>query len=76
MNVGHIGKNGKKTITFEEAIARDQTDWKRVDSMTDEELTQKALDDPDNPPLEEGKQRWQLPAGTLLGVNFFPNDED
>lgn len=74
MNVKFIGDKGK--ITPKEALARDLTDWERVDNMTDEELTQNALDDPDNPPLEEDKPRWQLPAGKLLGVNFFPDDEE
>lgn len=30
-----------------------QTDWARVDAMTDEELTANALSDPDNPPLDD-----------------------
>ena len=40
-------------VTLEEARSRDRTDWARVDAMTDEELHQNALDDPDNPPLTE-----------------------
>lgn len=39
-------------MTLEEARKLpDKTDWARVDAMTDEELHQNALDDPDNPPL-------------------------
>ena len=30
-----------------------KTDWKRVDSMSDEDLTQNALSDRDNPPIDE-----------------------
>ncbi|NJL83330.1 MAG: hypothetical protein HC890_10970 [Chloroflexaceae bacterium] len=30
-----------------------KTDWARVDAMTDEEIEQNALDDPDNLPLSE-----------------------
>jgi len=30
-----------------------KTDWKRVDSKSDEELTQNAISDPDNPPIDE-----------------------
>jgi len=75
VSVKFIGGNNKDKISREEAIARDRTDWERVNHLTDEELTQNALDDPDNPPLEEDKQRWKLPAGTLLGVNFFPEEE-
>ena len=74
VSVKFTGDKGE--ISPKEAIDRDQTDWERVNNMSDEELTQNALDDPDNPPLEENKQRWQLPAGTLLGVNFFPDDQD
>ncbi|MFP4134865.1 MAG: hypothetical protein ACLFQP_10660, partial [Halothece sp.] len=76
VNVNFIGKNDKRIITSEEAMARDQTNWEKVDNMSDEELTQNALDDPDNPLLEEDQPRWQLPAGKLLGVNFFPEEED
>lgn len=32
---------------------RSKTDYGRIDNMTDEELTQNALDDPDNPPIDE-----------------------
>lgn len=32
------------------------TDWDRVMAMTDEEIHQAALDDPDNPPLETIRQ--------------------
>lgn len=48
VNVRLIGRKDEELITPEEVIARDQTDWERVDQMTDEELTQNALDDPDN----------------------------
>ena len=30
-----------------------QTDWARVDAMTDEALTANAMSDPDNPPLDD-----------------------
>lgn len=30
-----------------------KTDWERVDSMSEEELTQNAHFDPDNPPIDE-----------------------
>ena len=65
MNVNFIGKNGKKSITSEEAIAKDQTDWERVDSMTDEELTQNALDDPDNLPLTDEELERFEPVSSL-----------
>jgi len=31
----------------------DLTDWERVNNMTEEEIEQNALDDPDNPPLSD-----------------------
>ncbi|MDR9403767.1 MAG: hypothetical protein RI580_10030 [Halothece sp. Uz-M2-17] len=31
----------------------DLTDWERVNNMTEEEIEQNALDDPDNPPLTD-----------------------
>jgi len=31
-------------MTCEDAIARNQTNWKRLESMTDEKLIQNALD--------------------------------
>jgi hypothetical protein len=76
VSVRFIGQKDEEIITPKEAVARDQTDWERVDEMTDEELTQNALDDPDNPPLEDNKQRWKLPAGTILGVNYFPEEDN
>lgn len=40
-------------VTIDKPGGAGQTDWARVDAMTDEELHQNALDDPDNPPLTE-----------------------
>jgi putative transcriptional regulator len=37
----------------ESALPESKSDWARVDAMTEEELHQNALDDPDNPPLTE-----------------------
>jgi hypothetical protein len=38
----------------------DLTDWERVKNMTEEEVEQNALDDPDAQPLPEGfeKEAW------------------
>ena len=30
---------------------KSETDWKRIDAMTNKEITKAALSDPDNPPL-------------------------
>ena len=35
--------------------ATDETDWKRLSEMSDEEAYRNALSDPDNPPLDEGR---------------------
>ncbi|WP_198649001.1 hypothetical protein [Cyanothece sp. BG0011] len=34
-----------------------QTDWDRVDAMTDEEIEQNALDDPDAQPISD--EMWE-----------------
>ena len=36
---------------------RDQTDWERLRTMTEEEIEANAASDPDNPPREEGFMR-------------------
>lgn len=49
-------ENGKTIVRYTEEELRNmksQTNWKRVESMTDEELTANALSDPDNPPLPD-----------------------
>jgi uncharacterized protein (DUF4415 family) len=42
---------------------RSATDWDKVDAMTDKELTNAALSDPDNLPLEEEEISRMRPAG-------------
>jgi len=32
---------------------KSKTNWKKIDSASNEEITQKALSDPDNPPLDD-----------------------
>lgn len=44
----------------------DQTDWERVDVFSDEELTHNAQEDPDNPPLEEDRERREITINQLL----------
>jgi uncharacterized protein (DUF4415 family) len=39
-----------------ESLGRDLTDWKRLRAMTEEEIEQNALDDPDNPPIKD--EEW------------------
>lgn len=41
------------------------TDWDRVEAMTDEEIEQAALDDPDNPPLESIRQHLHPVVNTV-----------
>ncbi len=40
-----------------ERILESQTDWERVDAMTDEEIEEAALSDPDCPPSRVGQFR-------------------
>ena len=75
MSVEDTGDKNKRKITPEIAKKESQTDWERLENMTDEEATQNALDDPDNLPLQENTQVWELPPGKVLGVNFFPEEE-
>lgn len=44
----------KKSITLQNA-GSGKTDWERIRKMTDEEAHQNALDDPDNPPLNDAQ---------------------
>ncbi|VEN74421.1 HigB toxin protein (fragment) [Candidatus Desulfarcum epimagneticum] len=34
-------------------MKKSKTNWEKIDSMSDEELTQNAISDPDNPPLDD-----------------------
>jgi putative transcriptional regulator len=59
----------KRDGSFVEALAGgatrpsvDRTDWARLDTMTDEEITAAALADPDNPPLTDDDLRRMKPA--------------
>jgi uncharacterized protein (DUF4415 family) len=45
-----------------ESLGRDLTDWKRLRAMTEEEIEQNALDDPDNPPIED----WEWANAKLI----------
>ena len=48
-------------VTWEELQQmKNLTDWERVKNMTEEEIEQNALDDPDAQPLPEGfeKEAW------------------
>ena len=43
-----------------EVILESQTNWKRVDAMTDEDIEMAALSDPDCPPQPVGRFRRKL----------------
>jgi uncharacterized protein (DUF4415 family) len=51
------GRGAKKgriiRVKLGESLGRDLTDWKRLRAMTEEEIEQNALDDLDNPPIED-----------------------
>ena len=42
-------------MTISKSVGAGKTDWERLRKMTDEEAYQNALDDPDNPPMDEGQ---------------------
>ncbi|PSO57686.1 MAG: hypothetical protein BRC34_00815 [Cyanobacteria bacterium QH_1_48_107] len=49
-----MSKENIMRVTLEQAREmEDLTDWERVDNITEEEIEQNALDDPDNPPLTD-----------------------
>ena len=49
-----MSKENITRVTPEQAREmEDLTDWERVDNITEEEIEQNALDDPDNPPLTD-----------------------
>jgi uncharacterized protein (DUF4415 family) len=45
-----------------ESLGRNLTDWARLDAMTEEEIEQNALHDPDNPPIED----WEWANAKLV----------
>ena len=47
--------------------ATGETDWERIRNMTDEEAYQNALDDPDNPPLDEERLK-KMPRSSRARV--------
>ena len=49
MGITRVTVNSKK----EAQNLKSETDWERVDNITDEVIHQKALDDPDTQPLTE-----------------------
>lgn len=55
-----------------------QTDWARVDAMTDEEAYQNALDDPDNPPLttEQLSKMRRVPNPAKLRKSMHLTQEE
>jgi len=75
VSVKNTGNKNKREITPEIAKRESKTDWERLEKMSDEEATQNALDDPENLPLQEDTETWELPPGKVLGLNFFPEEE-
>ncbi|MGK7886774.1 MAG: hypothetical protein AB4057_19370 [Crocosphaera sp.] len=53
-----MNKENITRVTLEEwAAMKGQTDWDKVDAMTDEEIEQNALDDPDAQPISD--EMWE-----------------
>ena len=64
---------GKVTYTAEEAKKlKGKTNWEEFDDMTDEEVHQAALDDPDAKPLTE-EQLKQLKPAVHRGKGVYAN---
>lgn len=50
----NVNKKLITRVSLEEwAKMKGQTDWVKIDAMTEEEIERKALDDPDNQPLTD-----------------------
>ncbi len=50
----NVNKENITRVSLEEwEKVKGQTDWDRVDAMTDEEIEQNALDDPDSLPITD-----------------------
>ena len=62
-----MGKVVRRTQEeLEKMDSKTKTDWARIDAFTDEQLTQNALDDPDNPPLTDDDLARARPASVVL----------
>lgn len=48
-----MNENGITRITLDELGEGSDSDWARVDAMTEEEIEANALSDPDNPPWSD-----------------------
>lgn len=53
--VYRIGPHGRRTLL------KGKTDWKRLATMTEEEIVARALGDPDNPPLTDEQLKTMRP---------------
>lgn len=61
--------NNLEIRTLAGKIIQDESDWQRVDAMTDEEATQAAFDDPDAQPVtgwNSAKRLRDLSGNTLI----------
>ena len=64
--------NDKKKFTLlDGTVVEDMTDWERVESMTDEEVTAAALADPDAQPLTEEQLRKSRRLSDLPGTTLI-----
>ena len=62
-----MGKVVRRTQEdLEKMDSTTKSDWTKIDAFTDEQLTQNALDDPDNPPLTDDDLAKARPASVVL----------
>jgi hypothetical protein len=66
----NVNKEPITRVSLEEwAKMKGQTDWARIDAMTEEEIEQNALSDPDNQPLFD--EFWNEAEVIFLEVNVM-----
>ena len=66
----NVNKEHITRVSLEEwAKMKGQTDWAKIDAMTEEEIEQNALSDPDNQPLTD--EFWDRAEVILPEVNVM-----
>ena len=64
--MGRIVRRTQEELEKMNEQNKTKTNWARIDALTDEQLTQNALEDPDNPPLTDDDLAKARPASEVL----------
>jgi uncharacterized protein (DUF4415 family) len=64
--MGRIVRRTQEELEKMNEQNKTKTNWAKIDALTDEQLTQNALDDPDNPPLTDDDLAKAQPASEVL----------